>query len=50
MVAAALWILCVRWDKIEEAKRPKTRSGLRDASFPSQNLLSLTSLEWDLAS
>lgn len=33
MVAAALWILCVRWDRIDEVKRPKTRSGLRDVSL-----------------
>lgn len=32
VVAAALWTLCVRWDKLEDEKRPRTREGLRGVS------------------
>jgi hypothetical protein len=30
VVAAALWTLCVRYDKLEEGDKPKTRTKLRE--------------------
>jgi len=30
VVAAALWTLCVRYDRLEEEKRPLTRTKLRE--------------------
>jgi hypothetical protein len=30
VVAAALWTLCVRYDKLDEGERPKTRTKLRE--------------------
>lgn len=33
VVAAALWTLCVEYDKIEQDKRPKHRDGLRSVGL-----------------
>lgn len=37
-MAAALWVLAVRWEEMEEEKRPKTKEALRKVGYGSFSL------------